>query len=48
MKLAQAGVTISRPDKTPFYQAVEPLHQQLSQTNLGPLIKRIKAMGGEE
>ncbi|GGD60381.1 TRAP transporter substrate-binding protein [Lacimicrobium alkaliphilum] len=48
MKLARAGVSISRPDKTPFYQAVEPLHQQLSETNLGPLIKRIKAMRGEE
>ncbi|WP_088329645.1 TRAP transporter substrate-binding protein [Lacimicrobium sp. SS2-24] len=45
-KLAQAGVSISRPEKAPFYQAVEPLHQRLSQTALGPLIKRIKVMGG--
>ncbi|AWL13035.1 uncharacterized protein HMF8227_02583 [Saliniradius amylolyticus] len=44
-RLAEAGVTITRPDKAPFYKAVEPLHQRLSDSAVGPLMQRIKSMG---
>lgn len=39
-----AGVTIIRPDKTPFMEAVEPLHESYRGTELYELIQEIKAM----
>lgn len=36
-----AGVTVIYPDKEPFRQAVQPFHQSLMQTDIGPLLQRI-------
>lgn len=38
----EAGVTVLYPDKEPFRAAVEPLYQQLGDTELGRLAERIR------
>ncbi|AQT68622.1 C4-dicarboxylate-binding periplasmic protein precursor [Anaerohalosphaera lusitana] len=38
----EAGVTILRPDKEPFREAVKPMWEQYEDTNLGTLIERIQ------
>lgn len=40
-----AGVEIIRPDKAPFREAVAPMKAAFAQTELGPLIARVEAMG---
>lgn len=35
------GVTIYRPDKTPFAEAVQPMHAQYAGTQIGELMRRI-------
>lgn len=42
----KAGVTVITPDKTPFMDAVKPLHQQLQGTAIGELMAQIKALPG--
>lgn len=39
-----AGVEVIYPDKEPFRKAVEPFHNSLMQTEIGPLLKQITAL----
>lgn len=41
--LAAAGVTITRPDKAPFIDAVRPMHRSYDGTEVGDLMARIAA-----
>jgi len=41
-KVQAAGVTIIRPDKKPFQDAVQPMWEKYKQTDLGPLIQQIQ------
>ena len=40
-----AGVKVITPDKQPFRDAVAPFHQSLQQTDIGPLLQQIAAVG---
>ena len=43
-KVAAAGVTINRPDKEPFREAVGPLRKSFEGTRVGDLAARVEAM----
>ncbi len=40
----EAGVTVVRPDKTPFQEAVRPLYESIRGTELGAWVERIHAL----
>lgn len=43
-KLRAAGVSIVEPEKSAFFEAVAPLHRELAESSLGPLMNQIQAM----
>ena len=43
-KVKAAGVEVIYPDKQPFIDAVQPLHQALKDTPVGALMAKIAAM----
>ncbi len=40
----EAGVTVLRPDKEPFMEKVEPMYAEYEGTEIGALVKRIRAV----
>ena len=42
IKVKEAGVTVTYPDKTPFVEAVQPMWDKYKDTELGPLLKKIR------
>ncbi|MCB0271349.1 MAG: hypothetical protein KDH95_24565, partial [Calditrichaeota bacterium] len=46
-RVREAGVTIVRPDKTPFREAVQPIYDDLAGSELGMWAERIRSLPPE-